>query len=56
MHNFKELIVWQKSIQLAIKTYNFSKTLTLLKEVEIIQKMIFGLKKKANKKIMILDT
>ena len=118
MHNFKELIVWQKSIQLAIKTYNFSKTLSLqdqyifstqlsrcvfsipsniaegagkdspkdfcrylsisagssfelethliilkeiqpnkkseidplLKEVEIIQKMIFGLKKKANKK------
>ncbi len=28
MHNFKQLIVWQKSIQLSIKIFKFSKTLS----------------------------
>ena len=29
MHNFKNLIVWKKSIQLGVKIYNFSNTLSL---------------------------
>ena len=29
MHNFKNLIVWKKSIQLGVKIYNFSKTFSL---------------------------
>ena len=28
MHNFKQLTAWQLAIQLAIKTYKFTKTLT----------------------------
>ena len=29
MHNFKNLIIWKKSIQLGVKIYNFSNTLSL---------------------------